>query len=205
MYNKSIFKTQLFSRVVDQKNVIRHTSRDIKDYLFEPKKVEQKDLSECLGKDELLDRVVEMVPGAIRDLILTETFQREDEDDELTAEEKKIADEAVEMERLQRANPAEFAIKQAEKQRAQRTVAIQQAMTQGAYTTPTQVRGEDIHNLFKNAVVLVGDDMVVRDSAKANMEKMGVPEEKVVEAMTPTSSGDGSDEQQSRPPGCEPQ
>lgn len=108
MYNKSIFKTQLFSRVVDQKNVVRHASKKIEDYLFEPKDVEQGDFGECLGKDDLLDRVLGRAPDAIRDLILTETFQREDEDDELTPEERLRADEQVKLESLARTDPAEY-------------------------------------------------------------------------------------------------
>ncbi|KAK5941758.1 hypothetical protein PMZ80_005709 [Knufia obscura] len=109
IYNRSIFKTQLFSRVVDQKNVVRAGSKKIEDYLFVPKDVVQVDLSECRGKDALLDRIIDSEPDAIRNLVLTETFQREDEEDELTADEKKRADAEVEMERLLRINPQEYA------------------------------------------------------------------------------------------------
>lgn len=196
MYNKSIFKTQLFSRVVDQKNVIRHTSRDIKDYLFEPREPEQNDISECLGKDELLDRVNEMIPGAIRDLILTETFQREDEDDELTAEEKKLADAEVEMERLQRANPAEYALKLSERQRAQRTAPVQQDPATSVYFSPTQFAAGHAHEIFKGAEIV--GEVPVRNTDQASRESMEVPIERVAET-TPSS------DEQSKPPGCEPQ
>lgn len=197
MYNKSIFKTQLFSRVVDQKNVIRHTSRDIKDYLFGPREAEQNDLSECLGKDELLDKVNEMIPGAIRDLILTETFQREDEDDELTAEEKKLADAEVEMERLQRANPAEYALKLAERLRAQRAAPVPQVTTTSAYFPLTQFAGGYTHEMFRDPAT--AGDVIVRNSDQAARDCMEVSIEKIAEVNTPSSDN------QSKPPGCEPQ
>lgn len=204
MYNKSIFKTQLFSRVVDQKNVIRHTSRDIKDYLFEPKEVEHKDLSECLGKDELLDKVVEFTSGAIRDLILTETFQREDEDDELTAEEKRLADAEVEMERLQRTNPAAYTAKQAEKQRAEKAAVMQQISTQSPYPFSTQLHGTDVRSMFKNAASGIVSEMAVRDAARANKEKVEVSlqQRETMDANERTS--EDSDEQ-SKAQECPPQ
>lgn len=200
MYNKSIFKTQLFSRVVDQKNVIRQTSRDIKDYLFKPREVEQKDLSECLGKDELLDSVVEQTPGAIRDLILTETFQREDEDDVLTAEEKRDADAQVEMERLHRTNPTAWAAKQAEMQRA---AVMQPAATiQTSSQIPAQITGDVVSSWFRDPALQPGD-VVERDSARANAEKLEQsPTKGIVEAFE--RMNDTSDDQ-SNAPGCEHQ
>jgi len=116
IYNRSIFKTQLFSRVVDQKNVVRVGSKKIEDYLFVPKDVAQNDLSDSRGKDTLLDRVIDSNPDAFCNLVLTETFQREDEEDELTADEKKRADAEVEMERLLRIDPQEYARRLREKE-----------------------------------------------------------------------------------------
>lgn len=119
MYNKSIFKTQLFSRVVDQKNVIRHASKKIEDYIFEPRDAERDEaaLIECSGKDALLDNVMQQSPEVIRNLILTETFQREDEDDVLDDKEQKELEDEVEMEQLLRTNPTEYRVKVAQKQR----------------------------------------------------------------------------------------
>ncbi|KAK5083155.1 hypothetical protein LTR05_007038 [Lithohypha guttulata] len=111
LYNKSIFKTQLFSRVVDQKNVIRHGSKKMEDYIFEPKEAEQVDLSECRGKDALLDRIIDQAPDAIRNLVLTETFQREDEDDVIDDTEKIELEHEVELERLRRTDPAKYTVK----------------------------------------------------------------------------------------------
>jgi len=124
IYNRSIFKIQLFSRVVDQKNVVRAGSKKIEDYLFVPKDVGQSDFTECRGKDALLDRVIDSEPDAIRNLVLTETFQREDEEDELTAEEKQRADDEVELERLARINPEEYMKRRREKDAAERQARI---------------------------------------------------------------------------------
>lgn len=108
IHNKSIFKTQLFSRVVDQKNVVRHAKKDVEDYLFIPEGVDSVDFSDCMGKDELLDRVLARAPGMVRNLVLTETFQREDEDDVLTAEERTRAEEQVKLESLLRNDPQAY-------------------------------------------------------------------------------------------------
>lgn len=119
MYNKSIFKTQLFSRVVDQKNVIRHASKKIEDYIYAPKEpdFEYEALKECSGKDILLDEVMRRHEGAIRNLILTETFQREDEDDVLDDKEQKELEDEVELEQLRRTNITEYNAKLAERER----------------------------------------------------------------------------------------
>ena len=54
LYNQTVFKTQLASRVVDKKNPTRFAIKGIRQYLFEPKAVEQKDLSNFVGKDPLV-------------------------------------------------------------------------------------------------------------------------------------------------------
>lgn len=60
LHNQSVFKMQLASRVVDKKNPTRFALKGVRQYLFEPKVVEQKDLSDYFGKDPLvLDRVLD--------------------------------------------------------------------------------------------------------------------------------------------------
>lgn len=94
--------------MVDQKNVVRHASKKIEDYIFIPKDIEPEDLTGFQGKDVLLDRIIAKAPDAIRSLTLTETFQREDEEDLITNEEKEAWEKEVEMERLRRTNPQEY-------------------------------------------------------------------------------------------------
>jgi SNF2 family DNA or RNA helicase len=102
-YNMSIFKTQLFARVVDKRNPTRFASKKLSDYLFPPRDVDQSDLTECTGKDaEVLDRIMK-AETCIRKVELTETFQVE-EDDELTPEELNQAEQEYQEEVLARTN-----------------------------------------------------------------------------------------------------
>lgn len=115
IYNMSIFKTQLFARVVDKRNPMRFASKNLSDYLFPPREVEQAALDECVGKDpEVLDRIMNKVT-CIRKVELTETFQIE-EDDELTPEELKQAEQEYQDEVLGRTDPVQLIRLQRERQ-----------------------------------------------------------------------------------------
>lgn len=115
IYNKAVFKTQLAARVVDKKNPMRYASRKVTDYLFHVKDVPQEDLTSYYGKDpEVLDRVLRN-SNCIRDITLTETFQKE-EDESLTPEEAKQADEELKNEQERRRDPREYEKKLAELQ-----------------------------------------------------------------------------------------
>lgn len=60
LLNQSVFKQQLATRVVDKKNPMRYATKGAKQYLFQPKELEQKDLQPFLGKDPLvLDRLMD--------------------------------------------------------------------------------------------------------------------------------------------------
>jgi SNF2 family DNA or RNA helicase len=50
VYNKVVFKSQLSARVVDKKNPVAWATKSLGEFLFEPKDVAQKDLSEFEGK-----------------------------------------------------------------------------------------------------------------------------------------------------------
>ena len=59
LLNQSVFKQQLATRVVDKKNPMRYATRGAKQYLFQPKDLEQQGLDSFLGKDPLvLDRLL---------------------------------------------------------------------------------------------------------------------------------------------------
>ncbi|KAF4121247.1 Superfamily II DNA or RNA helicase, SNF2 family [Geosmithia morbida] len=96
MQSKSVFKTQLASRVVDKKNPIawgqRHAS------LLGPiKDVRQEDLSIFVGKDRILDSLIQHPPGGSRitKIVSTDTFEEEDEDTNLTAQEQREAQDLL--------------------------------------------------------------------------------------------------------------
>jgi hypothetical protein len=113
--NKTVFKSQLFSRVIDKKNPERYSKKSVKEYLFPCREVEKADYSAFVGKDAgVLDTVIDMNPDLVRNIELTETFHKED-DDKLTEEEVKAADEEFEEERLKRDDPAAWYRKQRSK------------------------------------------------------------------------------------------
>ncbi|KAF4636000.1 hypothetical protein G7Y89_g2097 [Cudoniella acicularis] len=113
--NKTIFKTQLASRVVDKKNPIAYATRKISDFLFEPREVEQKDLSEFKGMDpKVLDVILasQGEAGTIRAIVQTDTFERDDNNEKLTADEEKEVQILLKEEQLKRSNPQAFADRQ---------------------------------------------------------------------------------------------
>jgi SNF2 family DNA or RNA helicase len=115
IYNKAVFKTQLAFRVIDKKNPIRHASKKASDYLFHVRDVPQEDLTPYYGKDpKVLDEVLKR-SQSIRGIILTETFQKE-EDEALTLEDLQIADIELRDEQEQRRDPHGFVRKRAEQQ-----------------------------------------------------------------------------------------
>ena len=64
VYNKTMFKIQLATRVVDKRNMKRHAKRGLQEYFFKCRPVPQDDLSEFVGKDPLvLDRVLASSDG----------------------------------------------------------------------------------------------------------------------------------------------
>jgi superfamily II DNA or RNA helicase len=110
IHNKTVFKTQLASRVVDKKNPIAWASKKLSDFLFEPKHVEQTDLSEFEGMDpNVLDKILatQSEDSTIRAIVQSDTFERDDED-KLTLEEQKEVDQLVSDKQLERSDPVAF-------------------------------------------------------------------------------------------------
>jgi SNF2 family DNA or RNA helicase len=113
-YNKAVFKTTLFSRVVDKKNYMSQAKKSLSSYLFDVKEVEQHSLEDSLGRDrDVLDQIVRRTK-CIRNIELTETFQKEDLE-KLSDEEVQLAVDEYEDQRMQRDDPAGYARKQATK------------------------------------------------------------------------------------------
>ncbi|KAL6908803.1 hypothetical protein GGI43DRAFT_393693 [Trichoderma evansii] len=125
LQNRSIFKTQLASRVVDKKNPIAWGKR--KGELFKPLATKPaSDLSPFLGRDKILDKLIEQsrTSGAIQQILSTDTYEEEDPTNELTAEEKRDAQELHDMERLKQADPDKWRKLWEEKQRAEQVQAM---------------------------------------------------------------------------------
>ncbi|UKZ88291.1 uncharacterized protein TrAFT101_004053 [Trichoderma asperellum] len=118
LQNRSVFKTQLASSVIDKKNPIAWGKRN--GDLFKPLWTKPAtDLSPFLGRDKILDKLIEQsgTSGAIRQILSTDTFEEEDPTNELTAEEKRDAQELHDMERLKQADPDKYRKVWEEKQR----------------------------------------------------------------------------------------
>lgn len=131
--NKTIFKMQLASRVVDNKRPIAHASRKIADFLFEPKVIKSEDLTDFEGMDPLvLDKILATPSqrSAVLKIIQTDTFERDDEDAKLTPEEEqetqillKESREKREDEDLKRKNPVAYNAKMAQRAKAEQAMA----------------------------------------------------------------------------------
>jgi superfamily II DNA/RNA helicase len=113
--NKTIYKTQLASQVVDKKSVIAYAKKKMSEYLFEPKLVEQHDISEFTGMDpQVLDKVLlsEENSGVLLKILQSDTFAQDDKD-VLDAAEQKEVKKMLDDEKLKRTNPQAYAAKQA--------------------------------------------------------------------------------------------
>ncbi|KFY76189.1 hypothetical protein V498_09743 [Pseudogymnoascus sp. VKM F-4517 (FW-2822)] len=108
LHNKAVFKKQLASQLVDKQHIFAVAKREKGEFLFKPKHVEQKDLANVRGMDpSVLDKVLDSQTNtpSIRDIIMTDTFNRKG-DDNLTAEEQKEVRQLLQDEKLKRSNPA---------------------------------------------------------------------------------------------------
>lgn len=131
LHNQSLFKQQLATRAVDQRNIERQATRSAKDYFQPVKPAEQTDLELMKGKDQaVLDKIlasqaeyvrhrchdqpsltIDRKP-CIRAIVPCETFQQE-VDEKLTAEEQKEVEQAEELSRLRRTDPLAYHAKMA--------------------------------------------------------------------------------------------
>lgn len=79
LLNQSLFKQQLATRVVDKKNPRRHALKNVNQYLFHPKQLDQEDIYEHAEKDPLVLGKLVTADRNIRSISLTETFHKEDQ------------------------------------------------------------------------------------------------------------------------------
>ena len=105
MWNSTQFKSQLTTRVVDNKATVREAIKNTHQYLKEPTPVQQQDLSVFLGKDKVLDRLISE-NDYIRAVEHTETFMP-DIEDVLNEDEQKEVDELLKQNRAMREQGAE--------------------------------------------------------------------------------------------------
>ena len=133
IHNKSIFKMQLASRVVDKKNPVAWGKRHGQQYLADPQIPERLDLGGYLGQDDVLDALIrcEELQGALLKITSTDTFEEEQEE-ALTDQEKKEADDMIEANRLRNQDPDEY-----QRQEREKLAALQPLPS--LHSLPTQV------------------------------------------------------------------
>ncbi|KLU84276.1 SNF2 family ATP-dependent chromatin-remodeling factor snf21 [Magnaporthiopsis poae ATCC 64411] len=110
LHGKSIFKTQLASRVVDKKNPHAHANK-YSSWTQPPQIMTRTDdLSNAKGHDVVLDAVLESPAGAsICKVTLGDLFEEEEPESQLSAEELKEAEDLVKANHLRHTDPEAFA------------------------------------------------------------------------------------------------
>ncbi|KAM3512338.1 hypothetical protein MY11210_004051 [Beauveria gryllotalpidicola] len=109
LQNKAVFKMQLASRVVDQKNPVSWSKR-YANLLHLIKDVDATDSRfDFKGKDVILDHLLDHDDSrAILSIMSSDAFEEEDETATLTAEERQEADSMVERHRLRMTDPDKY-------------------------------------------------------------------------------------------------
>ena len=109
LHNRAVFKMQLASRVVDKKNPVSWSNR-LGSLIHPIKPVPAADLSNFVGKDAILDKLVAFsgAEGAIRFIVSTDTFEEEDPTADLTAEDRKEASAMAKRNRLRATDPPAY-------------------------------------------------------------------------------------------------
>lgn len=115
LHGKTVFKTQLATRVVDKKNPISWGNREA-DLKHDIKEVRRENLTKLEGKDAILDKLIAFSndQDAIRKIMSTDTFEEEDTKAPLSAEEQKEANDMAALNSLRLTNPGEYRRKQRE-------------------------------------------------------------------------------------------
>lgn len=94
MQSKQVFKTQLSSRVVDDKAPIAKSDRNLSQWFTQPIQVPHQDKSRFRGRDPVLDAVLDSdITTGISSMETTDTFEEEEEDKELQPNELEQANQ----------------------------------------------------------------------------------------------------------------
>ncbi|KAM3500802.1 hypothetical protein MY10362_006098 [Beauveria mimosiformis] len=135
LQNKAVFKMQLASRVVDQKNPVSWSKR-MSNLLHLIQDVDATNSRfDFKGKDAILDHLLDHDQSrAILSIMSSDAFEEEDETATLTAEERQEADSMVERHRLRMTDPDKY-VRMTE---AERVVSNQRPTTHIASSKPNK-------------------------------------------------------------------
>ncbi|EHK16687.1 uncharacterized protein TRIVIDRAFT_112213, partial [Trichoderma virens Gv29-8] len=146
LQNKTVFKMQLASRVVDKKKPISWGKR-VGELLQPIKTKPARDLSHFKGRDRILDKLIEHSQpcGAIREIISTDTFEEEDPTNELTEAERKDAQELHDLQRIRYTDPERYRMMLDQKQRAEQILAMATAARVDTDLSDMQLLERDLY------------------------------------------------------------
>jgi len=142
VHNKTIFKMQLASRVVDKKSPLARATSKPADYLFEPKNVERQDLSEFQKMDPyILDEILasQTICRTICSIVQSDTFEIEDED-KLTPAERVEVKQLRADEHLRQRDKDEYLRVMQQRRAQENAVAARQAAI-----NRTNMHGQPVH------------------------------------------------------------
>ncbi|KAJ5833722.1 hypothetical protein N7474_002033 [Penicillium riverlandense] len=185
VWNRSRFKTQLATRVVDQKNMVRDSSSNAAVYMFSVKENQRQPFNSLFGRDpHILDKIItSSLSDAIMQISLTDYL--DDENDRLTEEEHQSVAKELEMEQIRRNDPDEYKRRQhaatiVEKQRRQATLAQELQQRQEYLRTLQQDRAQAMAVLTENC----GDDpsqQTVRQDAQQRLAIIAFQQKQLME------------------------
>lgn len=109
LQNQSVFKMQLQSRIVDQKHPIAWAQK-MSDYFREPREPVQQETASFKDKDTILKSVLETpdLAAGISSIDMTDTFEEEEPEEQMTAEDRAEAAHLVKLNLMRLTNPEEF-------------------------------------------------------------------------------------------------
>ncbi|KAH6978707.1 hypothetical protein EDB82DRAFT_430865 [Fusarium venenatum] len=168
--NRQVFKMQLASRVVDKKNPISWSKRK-GDVVAEIKERPATDLVPYLGKDLILDKLINHRENgeAIRSIVSTDTFEEEDLSATLTEEDNKVVTKLIELNQLRVSNPEEYA---RAKVSADLMEQARLSREQEQLLRPTQA--QPVHRSFDGAMDMPGDTQFLPASSTATQHQWGL-------------------------------
>ena len=130
LQHRGVWKQQLASRVVDNTNPIAWSSQ-CKQMLSLVKDMEHKNLDGYKGKDQVLDRILDdgVLSKVICNILETDTFEEEDTETQMTADEMKEIENIVALADLRRNDPDAWQKKKSEDEAARRILSSQMAQS----------------------------------------------------------------------------
>ena len=118
LHNQAVFKTQLASRVVDKKNP-QAWSAQLRNYTAPPSIMPAEPVSQYMGRDSVLNALLQpSMRDRICKIISTDTFEEEEPEDKLSAEELQEAANLIKLNKLRNEDPQEYERQLAAMQRA---------------------------------------------------------------------------------------